>query len=158
MVFRYLCGTYSYGLCYHGRLGLDRVLKIHGFVDADWAGDLDHRISTSRYVLNLFGGAINWVRKRQVVVALSTIEVEYMETTHASKEAVWLQIFCSGIGLVQQVVRIYCDSQSAMFLVKNPTYHSKKKHIDIQYHFVRDMVEENKVLLMKVDTLKNVAD
>jgi hypothetical protein len=59
--------------------------------------------------------------------------------------------------LVQQVVRIDCDNQSAIFLVKNPTYHSKTNHIDVQYHFVRDMVEEKKVLLMKVDTLKNVA-
>ena len=69
-----------------------------------------------------------------------------------------VQFFCSGIGLVQQAVRIDCDSQSAIFLVKSPTYHSKTKHIDIQYHFVRDMVEEKKVLLMKVDTLTNVAD
>jgi hypothetical protein len=61
------------------------------------------------------------------------------------------------IGLVQQA-RIVCDSQSAIFSVKNPTYHSKTKHIDVQYHFVRDMVEDKKVLLMKVDTLKNVAD
>jgi hypothetical protein len=81
-----------------------------------------------------------------------------MAATHASKEAIWLQRLCSGIGLVQQVVRIDCDSQSAIFLAKNPTYHSKTKHIDVQYHFVRDMVEEKKVLLMKVDTLKNVAD
>jgi hypothetical protein len=90
-------------------------------------------------------------------VALSTIEAEYMETTHASKEAVWLQRLCSGIGLVQQVVRLDCDSQSAIFLAKNPTYHSKTKHIDVKYHFVRDMVEEKKVLLEKVDTLKNAA-
>jgi hypothetical protein len=80
-----------------------------------------------------------------------------MASTHASKEAIWLQIFRSGIGLVQQDVRIYFDTQSVIFLPKNPSYHSKKKHIDIQYHFVRDMVEENKVLLMKVETLKNVA-
>jgi hypothetical protein len=60
--------------------------------------------------------------------------------------------------LVQQVVRIDCDSQSAIFLMKNLSYHSKTNHIDIQYHFVRDMVEEYKVLLMKVETLKNVAD
>jgi phosphoribosyl-AMP cyclohydrolase len=98
------------------------------------------------------------MRKRQVVVALSTTKAEYMETTHASKEAVWLQRLCSGIGLVQQAVRLDCDSQSAIFLAKNPTYHSKTKHIDVQYHFVRDMVEEKKVLLEKVDTLKNVAD
>jgi hypothetical protein len=97
------------------------------------------------------------MRKRQFVVALSTSEVEYMASTHARKEAGWLQKLCLGIGLVQQVVRIDCDSQSAIFLAKNPTYHSKTKHIDVQYHFVRDMVEEKKVLLMKVDTLKNVA-
>jgi hypothetical protein len=121
-------------------------------------GDLDHRRSTSGYVFNLFGGAISWMRKSQAVVALSTTEVEYMEATHASKEAVWLQILCSGIGLVQQAVRLDCDSQSAIFLEKNPAYHSKTKHIDVQYHFVRDMVEEKKVLLEKVDTLKNVAD
>ena len=85
-------GTASYGLCYEGRPGLDRVVDIHGFVDADWAGDLDRRRSTSGYVFNLFGGAISWMSKRQVVVALSTTESEYMAATHASKEAIWLQI------------------------------------------------------------------
>jgi hypothetical protein len=81
-----------------------------------------------------------------------------METTYASKEAVWLQRLCSDIGLVQQVVRLDCDIQSAIFLGKNQAYHLNTKHIDVQYHFVRDMVEEKKVLLEKVDTLKNVAD
>jgi hypothetical protein len=71
-VFRYLHGTASYGLCYEGRTGLDRVVDIHGFVDVDWVGDLDRRRSTSGYVFNLFGGAISWMRKRQDVVALST--------------------------------------------------------------------------------------
>jgi hypothetical protein len=63
-VFRYLRGTASYGLCYEGRLGLDRVVDIHGFFDADWVGDMDRRRSTSGYVFNLFGGAISWMRKR----------------------------------------------------------------------------------------------
>jgi hypothetical protein len=68
-----------------------------------------------------------------------------METTHASKEVVWLQRLCLGIGLVQKAMRLDCDSQSAIFLAKNPAYHSKTKHIDFKYHFVRDMVEEKKV-------------
>jgi hypothetical protein len=96
--------------------------------------------------------------KIQDIVALSTTEAKYMAATHASKEAVWLQRLCSSIGLVQQAVRLDCDSQSAIFLEKNPSYHSNTKHIDSQYHFVRDMVEEKKVLLEKVDTLKNLAD
>ena len=56
-VFRYLCDATNYGLCHQGRLGLDRVVDIHEFVDADWAGDLDRKIYTSGYVFNLFGGA-----------------------------------------------------------------------------------------------------
>jgi hypothetical protein len=87
-VFRYLCSTTDYGLCYQGRPGLDKVLNVHGFVDADWAIDLDRRISTSGYVFNLFGGENGWMNKRQVVVALSTTEVEYMVAMHASNEAV----------------------------------------------------------------------
>eukprot|EP00253_Pinus_taeda_P035198 PITA_35198 len=73
-VFKYLCGTSDYGLCYEGRLGLDRVFDIHGFADADWAADLDQRRSTSGYVFNLFGGAVNWMSKKQSVVALSTTQ------------------------------------------------------------------------------------
>ena len=96
--------------------------------------------------------------KRQSVVALSTIEAEYMETTHVSKQLVWLQRLCSSMGLVKRAIRIECDRQSEIFLAKNPSYHSKTKHIDVQYHFVRDMVETKRVLLVKVDTLKNVAD
>ena len=89
-VFRYLRGTSDYSLCYQRRLGLDKVFDIHGFVDANWARDLDKRRSTSGYVFSLFGGAVSWMSKRQSVVALSTTEAKYMATTHASKEAVWL--------------------------------------------------------------------
>ena len=117
-VFRYLCGTSDYGLCYQGRPGLDRVLDICGFVDADWDGDLDQRISTSGYLFNLFEGAVSWMTKKQSEVALSTTEAEYMVATHARKEAVWLQRLCSSMGLVQEVIRIDCDSQSAIFLEK----------------------------------------
>ena len=69
-----------------------------------------------------------------------------------------MQILWSGIGFVHKGVRLDCDSQSAIFLAKNLAYHAKTKHIDVQYHFVRDMVEDKKVLLEKVDTVKNVAD
>eukprot|EP00253_Pinus_taeda_P004666 PITA_04666 len=130
-VFKYLHGTSDYGLCYQGRLGLDIVLDIHGFVDVDWAGDLDQRRSTSGYVFNLFGGGVSGMSKKQYVVALSTTEAEYMAATHAIKEAVWLHRLCSSMGLVQGTIRIDCDSKSEIFLAKNLAYHSKTKHIDV---------------------------
>ena len=62
------------------------------------------------------------------------------------------------MGLVQRPIRIDCDGQSEIFLANSPAYHSNTKHIHVQYHFVRDMVEDEKVLLVKVDTLNNVVD
>ena len=100
-VFRYLKGTSNYDLCYHGNLvESQRTLNICSYVDFDWAGDIDSRRSTSGYIFMLNGGAVSWMSKRQVVVALSTTEAKYMATTHASKEAVWLQRLCSSMGLV----------------------------------------------------------
>ena len=81
-----------------------------------------------------------------------------MVFSHAIKEEVRLQRLCSSMVLVQRAIKIDCNSQSAVLLAKNPAYHSKTKHIDVQYHFVRDMVEDKRVLLVKMDTLKNVAD
>ena len=69
--FIYFHGTSDYGLCYQGRLGLERVLNIRGFVDADWVGDLEKRRYTSGYVFSLFGSVVNWMSKRQSIVALS---------------------------------------------------------------------------------------
>jgi hypothetical protein len=96
--------------------------------------------------------------KQHAVIALSTTRVEYMEATHGSKEVAWMQWLCSGIGFEHKYMKIICNNQSAIFMAKNPGYHSKTKHIGVQCHFVRDMLESNKVLLEKVDTLENIED
>jgi len=80
---------------------LNPISDIHGFVDAGWTRDLDQRIYRIGYVFNQFASVISWMTKKQFVVTLSTTEGEYMATTHASKEATWLQRLCSSMGLVQ---------------------------------------------------------
>jgi hypothetical protein len=92
-----------------------------------------------------------------VVVALSTTKVEYMEATHGRKEEVCLQRMCSRV-MFERKSYICFSSQSTILIAKNPTYHSKTKHIYVQYHFVNDMVERKKVLLEIVDTLENRED
>ena len=79
-----------------------------------------------------------------------------MTTTHACKEAIWLKRLCLDIEFKQGAVTIYSDSQSAIFLAKNLTFHARTKHIDVQYHFVRDMVKDGKVKLENVETMVNV--
>jgi hypothetical protein len=93
-----------------------------------------------------------------VVVALSTKEGEYMVATHGSKEAVQLKRLCLGIRFKQRDMKIICNSQSEIFMVNNPTYHSKMKHINVQYYFMRDVVERKKMPLEKVDMLENITN
>ena len=78
------------------------------FVDLDWAGDIDRRRSTIGYVFTMFGGAISWMSKQQPMVALSTIEVEYMAATHAFKEAIWLRRLCFDVGVDVGHITIWC--------------------------------------------------
>ena len=127
-------------------------------MDSNWVGDIDSRRSTSGYIFMMNGGVVSWMSKRQALVTLSTIEAEYMVDTHACKELFWIKRLCSNIGFNARKITIFCDSQSAICLAKNPTFHARMKHIDVQYHFVRDMVEDGNVSLEKVDTLENVAD
>jgi hypothetical protein len=81
-----------------------------------------------------------------------------MATSHACKEAIWLKGFLGEFGRMQDKVKVLCDSQSVIHLARNPSYHSKTKHISIKYHFVRHVVDEGGVALEKVHTKVNYAD
>jgi hypothetical protein len=153
-VFRYLKA--SSGKCL--RFERQGKVEVLGYCDADWAGDVDTRRSTSGYVFMLGGGAISWSSKRQPTVALSSTEAEYMSATHASKEALWLRRFVEELGWEQPCVEVLCDNQSALKLMKNPQYHSKTKHIAIQYHFLRELIEEGALKFSFVGTNLQCAD
>jgi hypothetical protein len=133
-------------------------VDIQSCVDYDWAEDVDRRRSTNGYVFQVFGGVMSWMSKQQGLVALSTREAKYMAATCAYKEAIWLMKLCSDVGISQRAITVQCDSNSDICLEKNPNFHAQTKHIEIQYHFVQDMVEDGKVILEKVDNLQNVVD
>eukprot|EP00253_Pinus_taeda_P027022 PITA_27022 len=121
-------------------------------------GDLDKRRSTLGYVFTLAGGAISWMSKLQNIVALSTTKAEYITASHSCKEEIWLKGLFGEFGRLQGNIKLFCDSQSAINLAKNPAYHSKSKHIPIKYHFVRQVITERGVSLEKVHTKENCAD
>eukprot|EP00253_Pinus_taeda_P035824 PITA_35824 len=113
-------------------------------------GDLDKRRSTTGYVFTLAGGTISWMSKLQETVALSTTEAKYIAASDAIKEAIWLKGLLDEIGRKQEKVNVLCDSQSAIHLATNPAYHSRTKHIDVRYHFLRHVIYGGKVALQKV--------
>ncbi|KAH9648835.1 hypothetical protein KPL70_025759 [Citrus sinensis] len=155
-ILRYLNGTISYGLIY-GTDGRKEV-NVEGFVDSNYAGDLDKRRSLTRYLFRLSGCTISWKASLQNVVALSTTEAEYTTAADAIKEAIWLKGMVTDLGYEQRQITVHCDSQSAICLSKNQIHHEKTKHIDIKLHFVRLEVSKGVVKLVKIHTDDNVAD
>jgi len=107
-----------------------------GYVDADYGGDLDRRRSLSSYIFTLCGSAITWYSSLQAIAALSTTEAEYIAATEGMKEAIWLRGLASELGFQQDVLVIFCDSQSVIHLTRNNKYHSRTKHIEIKHHFI----------------------
>jgi len=155
-IMRYLRGTSNYMLCYQAS-----DLRLIGYSDADWAGDIDERKSTSGYAFLLANGAISWSSKKQTCIALSTMEAEYVACSAAVQEAVWLRRFLQHTGLVEtsdEPVVVYCDSMAALCYVKDPKYHGKTKHIQVRYHFVKDIIARKEVVLRHVSTSLMVAD
>ena len=94
----------------------------------------------------------------QSLVALSTIEAEYMAITEATKESLWLTGLVKELGIQQGGVELYFDSQSAIYLEKNQVYHPRTKHIDVRFHKISELVSSGELLLEKVHTSENAAD
>jgi hypothetical protein len=148
-IFKYLKGTIDYDITF---VKQKSDLSVVGYVDADYAGDLDDRRSTTGYVFTLVGGLICWKPMIQSTVAMSA---EYMAAVEAAKEALWLTGLVKKLGIQQGGVSLHCDSQSAIYLAKNQVYHARTKHIDVRFHKIRELVTIAKLLLEKIHTSKN---
>ena len=158
-VFRYLKGTTNLGLKFVRAGGPQSEVQLEGYTDSDWGGCLDSRKSTGAYLFKLGGAAVSWASRRQTSVALSSCEAEYMAACMASKEAVWQRSFLEELGEPRTgPVEIKSDSESALNLMKNPVFHSKTKHIGIQYHFTRELVGKGDVSFVFCRTAFMVAD
>jgi len=151
-VLRYLKGTAWLSLTYSS------AAAMVGYSDADYAGDLDTRRSTTGYVFTFNGAAVSWKSKRQPSVAHSTTESEYIAAATAAKEAVWLSRLIKDLTGTAAQMRMRCDDQSALVIMHDPVSSPKTKHIDIAYHFVREKVADKQLLLEHVPTKKMAAD
>eukprot|EP00253_Pinus_taeda_P034959 PITA_34959 len=118
----------------------------------------EHWMAVKWILRYLKGTTISWVSKIQSVVALSTIETEYVAATEASKEMIWLQRFMGELGKEHDKGTLYSDSQSAIHLAKNSAFHSRTKHIQLKYHFIRSVLEDGQLKLEKIHTSQNPAD
>ena len=136
-ILRYLKGTVDYGLKYEE----NQNINLEGYVDSDWAGSAIDKKTTSGCCFSMGSGVISWFSRKRYCVALSTTEVEYVASCSASCEVVWLRKLLSDLfDLHMDDTCIYCNNQSYVKLLENPMFHENSKHIEIKYHYIRDMV------------------
>lgn len=154
-ILRYLKGTMNYGL--HFCSAKNPLLV--AFSDADWAGDPDTRRSTEGYCVYFGGNLLSWSSRKQRVVARSSTEAEYRALASATTEVVWIQQLLRELRIpLCKSPRLYTDNVSAQFMTKNPVFHKRSKHIQIDYHFVREKVERGNLLVNYVPTADQYAD
>ncbi|HEV7737270.1 MAG TPA: hypothetical protein VGO47_07875, partial [Chlamydiales bacterium] len=141
-VFRYLKGTVNHSILFKSK---GNTLPL-GYSDSDWATDKNDRRSITGYIFILANGAISWSSKKQSSTALSSTEAEYMAAAHTTKEAVWIHFLLKELGLgARSATIIKMDNQSSISLTKNPEFHSRTKHIDVRYHFIREKMEDKTI-------------
>ncbi len=157
-IWQYVKTTKNKGLLYES--SDDITLTLKGYVDSDWGGDFTTRKSTTGYLFLLGNAPISWSSKLQKSVAISSCEAEYMALKEAAKELIWLKALFQQLKLLNSIIAdtLYCDNKSAIDLSKNPEYHARTKHIDIQYHFIRDYIEKEIFKLKYINTKEQLAD
>jgi hypothetical protein len=173
-VLRYLAGTRDFKLSFDGHVPLQPV----AYADADYANDLMTRRSTSGYVLKMCDAPVVWKSKIQPVVALSTTEAEYYSASFCCQEICWVKECLAEIAIDYETtilqahqehvdvvnthpkppIILHEDNQACIAIANNPEKHARTKHIEVKYHFIRDLVENGVVKLQYCNTKVQIAD
>ena len=156
-ILQYLSGTRTHGIIYKALPQEPNFF--YGYADASY-GNADNRRSISGYVFLAGNGTITWSLRKQVSIALSSTEAEYVALSKAAQEACWLKSLYGELGLLQEDVPmlIWGDNDGSIAMARNPQFHKRSKHIAIQWHWVRDLVQEGKVFINSCRNPEQTAD
>ncbi|KAI3718335.1 hypothetical protein L6452_19200 [Arctium lappa] len=153
-IFRYLGGSHSLGLWYPKLSSFD----LTAYTDADHVGCKLDRKSTSGCCQLLGNKLVSWSSKKQNCVSTSTAEAEYVAAASCCSQVIWMKTQLRDYGQQIERIPILCDSKSAIAISANPVQHSKTKHIDVRYHFLKDHVEKGTIEMYFVPTELQLAD
>ncbi|XP_023763032.2 uncharacterized mitochondrial protein AtMg00810-like [Lactuca sativa] len=154
-ILHYVKGTLAYGLHFSNK----SLTSLTGYSDADWARCIETRRSTYGYSIFLGGNLVSWSAKKQPTVSRSSCESEYRAMANTVVELIWVtHLLCDLHALPPGRPTLLCDNLSAFFQSQNPVSHKHAKHIDIDYHFVRQLVSSRKLHTKFIHTKLQVAD
>ncbi|BBG99739.1 transposable element gene [Prunus dulcis] len=152
-ILRYLNGTSTHGLFYK-----PGSLSLMAYSDADYAGDPDDRRSTGGYCLYLGSNLISWSSKKQGGVSRSSTEAEYRQLAYTAAAISWFRALFRDLQLSLSCPKLWCDNISAISLASNPVFHARTRHVEVDYHYVREKVVRQELDVRYLATHDQIAD
>lgn len=154
-ILRYISGTVDFRL----RFTKSESNIVSGFSDADWAGCSDDRRSTGGFAVFYGSNLISWTARKQATVSRSSTEAEYKALANATAEIIWVQTLLKELGVSQpKAALLWCGNIGATYLSANPVFHARTKHIEVDYHFVRERVAEKSLEIRFISSNDQLAD
>jgi histone deacetylase 1/2 len=154
-ILRYVRDTSQLGITF--RPSSSTLLS--AFSDADWAGCLEDRRSTGGFAIFIGPNLVSWSARKQATVSRSSTEAEYKALANATTELIWVEALLTELGIhLRQKPCLWCDNLGATFLSANPVFHARTKHIEIDYHFVRERVAANRLAIKFISSKDQIAD
>ena len=154
-VLRYIKGSPGQGLL----LKANSSLQVQAYCDSDWGACPLTWHSLTGYFVTLGGSPVSWKTRKQTVVSRSSAEAEYLSMAATTSELVWLKSLLASLGVfLSEPMKLYCDSQAAIHIAKNPVFHERTKHIEIEFPFVREKIHSGDLEVLYVSTKQQPAD
>jgi histone deacetylase 1/2 len=141
------------------RIRKSNSMLVSAFSDADWAGSIDDRRSTGGFAIYLGSNLISWSARKQATVSRSSTEAEYKAMANATAEVIWVESLLDELGVkFRRPSQLWCDNLGATYLSANPVFHARAKHIEIDFHFVRERVAKRLLEVRFIASNDQVAD
>ncbi|WVZ95460.1 hypothetical protein U9M48_041223, partial [Paspalum notatum var. saurae] len=154
-ILRYVKYTINLGLTFFK----SKSTLLSAYSDADWAGSIDDRRSTGGFAIYFGPNLISWSARKQTTVSRSSTEAEYKSMANATAEVIWLESLLAELGIkIEEPPRLWCDNLGATYLSANPVFHARAKHIEIDFHFVRERVNKKQLQIRLISTNDQLAD
>ncbi|XP_058222244.1 uncharacterized mitochondrial protein AtMg00810-like [Rhododendron vialii] len=154
-ILRYLKGSVSHGLLFSS----SSALSLTGYTDSDWASCPMTRRSTTGYFITLGTNPVSWRTKKQSVVSRSSAEAEYRAMASTTCELLWLHTLLHNLAVpLSSPITLHCDNQAALHIARNPIFHERSEHIEIDCHLIRERVQQGLLHLQHIASADQLAD